>query len=132
MEIKAEMERQALVKSALWAAFVVSAATPALADDWDFVLINNTGKPIHAVEVAPAGTTEWQPNKIDAEEKHDVDLKPGGKLTVHFDKGPGCKYDLKANFADGSSQIWSGMNVCDNAYITIRFNASSHPIFTQN
>lgn len=126
------MERQALVKSALWAALVVSAATPALAEDWDFMLINNAGKPIHTVEVAPTGTTKWQPNKIDAEMKRDVDLRPGGRMTVHFDRADVCRYDLKGTFSDGTVAVWTGLNICDNSYVTIKFNAAGKPVYTAN
>jgi hypothetical protein len=28
---------------------------------------------------------------------------------VHFDKGPGCNYDLKASFADGTNAVWTNV-----------------------
>ncbi|HEX8301107.1 hypothetical protein [Sphingomonas sp.] len=108
-------------------------AAPAFADDWDFVLINGSGKPIKTVELAPAGTATWQPNKVDPEfKKEDATTKVGGRMTVHFDKGPGCRYDVKATFADGATSTWSAINVCDNAYVTIRYNAAGTPTFTAN
>ena len=36
-------------------------ASPALAEDWDFVLTNGTGKSIKMVEIAPTGSTDWKP-----------------------------------------------------------------------
>lgn len=108
-------------------------ATPALADDWDFVLINLTGKPIKTAEVAPAGTQNWQPNKVDPDfKREDAVVKPGARMTVHFDKGPGCKYDVKLSFTDGSSSIWTGFNACDNSYITVKYSAAGAPMFTAN
>ena len=107
-------------------------ASPALADDWDFVLINSSGKPIKTVEIAPTGTTTWQPNKIDPDFKKEGDVKPGGRMTVHFDKGPGCKYDVKLTFADSSTGTWTGINVCDNSYVTVKYNAAGAPMFTAN
>jgi hypothetical protein len=112
-------------------AVLVATTTPALADAWDFVLINSAGKEIKLVEVAPTGTTTWQPNIVDADTKHS-NTKPGGRMTVHFDKGAGCKYDVKATFTDDSSLVWTGFNACDNSYLTVKVNAAGTPTFTAN
>lgn len=106
--------------------------TPALADEWDFVLINNAGKEIKLVEVAPTGTQTWQKNVVDEEVKKATTTKPGGRMTVHFDKGAACKYDVKATFADDSSLVWTGVNVCDNSYVTVKVTAAGAPTFTAN
>ncbi len=96
-------------------------ATPALAEDWDFVLINGAGKSIKTVEIAVAGTGEWKPN-VKAEDVQDRgEIKPGARMTVHFDKPTGqCKFDIKATFGDATTQIWTGANVCDNSFITVK------------
>jgi hypothetical protein len=120
------------MKLAVMAAAALLLAAPALADEWDFVLVNNSGKPIKKVELAPATTTTWQENKVDADLKKEDSIKPGGRMTVHFDKGPGCKYDIKATFVDDTASTWSAVNVCDNAYITIRYNAAGATTFTAN
>jgi hypothetical protein len=113
------------------AAAALTIATPAFADDWDFILINNAGKPIKAIEVSPAGAGKWQPNKVDAELKKDATVKAGGRMTVHFDKdGNQCKFDVKATFQDDTSAVWAGVNVCDNSYVTVRYNAAGAPTFT--
>jgi len=97
------------------------AVTPALAEDWDFVLINDAGKPIKTVEIAVAGSTAWKPN-VKAEDIADRGVvKVKSRTTVHFDKPSGqCKFDLKATFEDGSSQVWTGANICDNSFITVK------------
>ncbi len=103
------------------AALTFAAATPALAEDWDFVLINAAGKPIKTIEVAVAGSGSWAPNKVDPETRREGPIKPGARTTVHFDKATGqCRYDIKATFEDGASQVWTAANICDNSYITIR------------
>jgi hypothetical protein len=109
------MHKLALIASAA----ILAAATPALADDWDFMLLNATGKVIEKIEVAPTGTGSWAENKFDPEQKKDGKVKAGGKTTVHFDKGAQCKYDVRATFEDKSTAIWSGYNACDNSYITV-------------
>lgn len=122
-----------MLKLAVTAAAALLVAAPALADDWDFVLINNSGKVIKTVEVSPAGAATWQPNKVDPDfKKEDSTVKAGGRMTVHFDKGAGCKYDVKVTFADDSSSTWSSINVCDNSFVTIKYNAAGTPVFTAN
>ncbi len=122
-----------MLKLSLAAIAALSIAAPAMADDWDFVLINNAGKAIKTVEIAPTGTTTWQPNKVDPDfKKEDATVKPGARMTVHFDKGAGCKYDVKLNFADGSNGVWTGINVCDNSYVTVKYNAAGATAFTAN
>ena len=112
-------------------AALVVVATPALADEWDFVLINNTGKQIKLVELAPTGTQEWQKNKLEEGQKS-TELTPGKRGTIHFDKGASCKYDLKATFMDDTSLIWTNINVCDNAFVTLKVNTAGLPTFTAN
>lgn len=110
-----------MIRMAITLAATLVLAAPALAEDWDFILVNNTGKAIKAVEIAAAGSGTWQANKIDAELRKETGIRPNAKTTIHFDKGSGCKYDLKATFEDGASATWSGFNVCDNSYITISY-----------
>ncbi|MEP9359343.1 hypothetical protein [Sphingomonas sp. KR3-1] len=122
-----------MLKLGLAAAAALVIAAPAMADDWDFVLINSSGKAIKTVEIAPTGTTTWQPNKVDPEfKKEDTVVKPGGRMTVHFDKGSGCKYDVKLNFADNSNAVWTAINVCDNSFVTVKYSAAGAPVFTAN
>ncbi|WP_084583743.1 hypothetical protein [Sphingomonas azotifigens] len=121
------MKKLAFVASAA----ILAVASPALADDWDFMLVNNTGKLIEKIEVAPAGSGSWTENKVDPELKKDTKVKPGGKTTVHFDKGAQCKYDVRATFEDKSTAVWSSYNACDNSYLTIAFTGDK-PTFKAN
>ncbi len=108
-------------------------ATPALAEDWDFVLTNQTGKGIKLVEVSPSGAATWQKNKLDPETSKSGVLGPGGRTTIHFDRDEKtCKYDVKATFADDTMLVWTGINVCDNAYVTLKLTGNNVPTFTAN
>lgn len=120
------------MKLVMAAVAVAALASPALADDWDFILINNATKEIKTIELAATGTTEWQPNKIDPEMKREATVKNGARTTVHFDKGDGCKYDVRITFTDDSQSTWSKVDVCDNSFVTVRYNASGVPVFTAN
>jgi len=121
------MKKLALIASAI----VLGVAAPAFADDWDFMLVNATGKVIEKIEVAPTGSTSWVENKVDPELKKDPKIKVGGKTTVHFDKGAQCKYDVRATFEDKSTAVWSGYNACDNSYLTIALSGDK-PTFKAN
>lgn len=112
-----------MIRMAMTIAATLTFAAPALAEDWDFMLTNNTGKAIKSLEISAAGAGSWVPNKFDPELRKEASVKVNGKTTVHFDKGPGCKYDLKANFEDGTSAVWPGIDICANSYVIIRYDA---------
>ena len=128
-----ELEGNAMrIMAILAGAAFVTLASPALAEDWDFVLINNAGKEIKKIEIAPTGSTSWVASKQEEGIVYSA-IKSGGRTTVHFDKaGNQCRYDVKVTFADGSNGVWSGINVCDSTFVTIRFNGSGAPIFAAN
>ncbi|AQR74347.1 hypothetical protein [Sphingomonas sp. LM7] len=117
-----------MIRKAMTIAAALAFAAPALAEDWDFVLVNNTGKPIKGVEISAGGAGSWVANKVDPEMKREGVTAAGKRMTVHFDKGSGCKYDIKATFGDDTTAVWSGINVCDNAYVTVNY-ASGVPTF---
>lgn len=108
------------------------AAAPALAEDWDFMLTNATGKTIKTVDLAPTGSDKWTPNKVDAELRKDPTIKAGTKTTIRFDKDQSCKYDVKATFEDGTSAVWSGINVCNNSYLTLKMDSTGKTSFSAN
>lgn len=119
-------------KTLIMAAAALVVATPALAEDWDFVLVNNTGKEIKVVELAPTGSTTWQQNKVDEEVRKRVPIAVGKRGTIFFDKGSDqCKYDVKVTFADDASITWANVNVCE-PFVNLRLNASGAPTFTNN
>jgi hypothetical protein len=102
-------------------------AAPAYAEDWDFVLINGTGKPIKTVEIAPAGSTEWKPGL--EEERRTPVVKPGARTTVRLDKPSSqCRYDLRATFEDASTMVFTSANICDNSYVTVKLTGGKPSI----
>jgi hypothetical protein len=108
------------------------AASPVLAEDWDFMLTNGSGKPIKTIELAPAGTPDFKPQTVDPETRRDPIIKAGAKTTVRFDKAEKqCRYDLKATFEDGTSLVWTGANICENSYVTLKL-AGGKPTITAN
>jgi len=121
-----------MMRLAVAVAALALAATPAFADDWDFVLINNSGKEIKLIEISPTGAEKWAKNRVDEGVAVAASIKPSGRMTVHFDKdGSQCRYDVRGTFMDDTNAVWANINVCDNAYVTIKF-AGDKPTFTAN
>lgn len=109
------------MRYAIALATALVAAAPAVAEDWDFMLTNGSGKPIKTIELAPSGTTDWKAQTVDPETRREPLIKAGAKTTIRFDKAAGqCRYDLRATFEDGTTQVWSAANICDNSYITLK------------
>ena len=101
-------------------------ATPAFAANWDFVLVNKTGKTINMVEVAVTGSGDWKKDKRD-EDLGPGTIKPGEDYTVHFDKDPKvCKYDVRLTL-DGEETpiIWAGFDACKFAFGDFALNGGS-------
>ncbi len=75
---------------------------------------NNTGFTIMRFYGSNAGTTSWEEDILGS----DV-LPSGSSTTINFDDGTGyCTFDFKAEFADGSSSVESGVNVCTTSSVT--------------
>jgi hypothetical protein len=119
-------------KTLIMAVAALVIATPALAEDWDFVLVNNTGKEIKLVELAPTGTTTWHQNKVDEEVRKRVPIAPGKRGTIFFEKESSqCRFDIKATFADDTTMTWINANVCDNPFVNLKLSNGA-PTFTYN
>lgn len=106
-------------------------AAPALAEPWDFILTNDTGRVIKTIELSPAGAGSWEANRFDAEDPaRSATIAAGARRTIKFDKAEDqCRYDMRATFADDSVAVFAGINVCENPYVTIRY-ANGTPSFT--
>lgn len=99
------------------AAGLLLTAAPAFAENWDFVLVNKTGKTIKLVEVAKAGTGDWKKD-IREEDQGEGKVKPGDDYTVHFDKDAKvCAYDVRMTFdGDETPVVWTGFDACKFAF----------------
>ena len=105
-----------MVAKLLIGAVLLSFAAPAYADDWDFVLVNKTGKPIKLVEVSESGKAAWVKEVLDEDAVHGA-IKPGENHTVHFTREPkSCAFDVRMTFQDDTQGVWSNFNVCNFAF----------------
>ena len=95
---------------------LLTIATPALAESWDFVLVNKTGKPIKLVEVSASGAADWKKELLE-EDRVKGDIKPGADHTVHFEREPkACSFDVRMTFGDDTQAVWTGFDVCKFAF----------------
>lgn len=100
---------------------MLAVTTPALAEKWDFVLVNKTGRTITQVEVAPTGSGEWVQQKVE-EDVAVGEVKPGKDHTVHFEKAESaCRFDVRLTFSDKSTATATGLDVCDYAFAEFAF-----------
>jgi len=101
---------------------MLAVASPAWADAWDFILVNNSGKEVSLVELSPAGANTWAASTL-YEDSKPKPIKPAQRSTIHFDKsGSQCKYDIRATFSDKTTAVFGNLNLCDAAFVTIRFD----------
>lgn len=95
---------------------LLTAATPAFAEPWDFVLVNKTGKTIKLVEMSHAGAADWKKDKRE-EDQGPSTIKPGDDYTVHFEKDAGvCKYDVRVTFDGDSQLVFPAFDACKFAF----------------
>jgi hypothetical protein len=112
-----------MIAKLLLGAALLSLAAPAHAEDWDFVLVNKTGKVIKTIELSDAGKSQWAAEKLEEDMVHDP-VKPGGNHTVHFAKGS-CAVDVRLTFSDDSQSVFSNFNACDNAFGEFAFKGET-------
>lgn len=94
---------------------LLALGAPAHAEDWDFVLVNKTGKTIKQVELAESGSDSWF--KWKTEDDKASTIRPGVNFTVPFSKEPkACQFDVRLTFNDDSTAVARGLNVCNYAF----------------
>jgi hypothetical protein len=101
-----------MIERLLLGAALLAAAVPAQAEDWDFVLVNHTGKTIKTIEVSGSGKAQWAPEQLDEGIVHDP-VRAGVSHTVRFDK-TACAVDVRVTFSDDSQAVFTGFDACKN------------------
>jgi len=81
---------------------------PALAADQDFTLHNKTGREMKSLYVSPSEKDSWGPDILGQDT-----LADGADLQIKFDRDESeCKWDVRAEFADGSSGEVRDVDFC--------------------
>ncbi len=98
-------------------AFVAAAlafATPALAEDLQISVKNNTSTQLTELYVSHVGTNSWEENILSGK------VEPGEDLSVDITDGrTTCKYDIKAVFSDGGTAEFRDQDLCEVTEFTV-------------
>ncbi len=95
-------------KLVLGFAVLASLSGTAFAEDRHVTIINETDHTIVRFYASNVEKTSWQEDILG-----NSVLKPGSSVRINIDDGSGhCKYDFRADFADGDKSIKNGINVC--------------------
>lgn len=92
--------------------FIVSINS--FAQEQNFTLVNETDFVVSYVYISPASSDEWGDDILTV----DV-LGAGDECDVYFNGHDGCAWDIKAVASDGSSAVWSGIDLCEYYVITL-------------
>ena len=84
------------------------------AQEQNFTLVNGTDFVISYVYISPASSDQWGDDILTV----DV-LGSGDQCDIYFEGHNECAWDIKAVAADGSSAVWSGIDLCEYYTITL-------------
>ncbi len=95
-------------------AFAGACAAPAVAEDLQFELINNSAFTVVQFYTSPSNTDDWREDVLGAEV-----VAPGESGTVTVTDGSDqCAYDIRVVLDDGS-ELTDAVNMCDMGSYTI-------------
>lgn len=95
--------------AAIGSAMLVAAAVPAVAEDLQFILINEASVDLVGFNVSPASSDHWEENLLEGgylPPDHEIDVLIADGLTT-------CVYDIRGTFRDGSTAEDFGLDLCD-------------------
>jgi len=108
MRAMEKMTRCRSVALTATAVFAFAAVAPAFAADQDFTLHNHTRHKITSLFVSPTGEDQWSGDILG----QDI-LDDHTDLNVKFPREKGdCKWDVRAEFADGSAAQVRSVDFC--------------------
>lgn len=108
------MTFRASVLLALAAPVLVAVAVPAMADDVQYELVNQTGLTVMEFYTSPASQEQWGDDILGAQV---IAAGDSGTVTI-ADGSDQCSYDLLFVFEDGQ-EFQDSANVCDMASYTL-------------
>ncbi len=71
-------------------------------------VVNKTKSTMSAIYASTVGTRTWEEDILGEDT-----LAPGESVEIDMDDGTGkCRFDLKAEFSDGTETVQANLNVC--------------------
>lgn len=101
-----------VIASAILSAVLLAApvAAPALAEDLEFMLVNEASSDLVGFYVSPASSDNWEESLIPTGNY----LAPGYEIGVLIADGLStCVYDIRGVFRDGGDAEDFGLDLCD-------------------
>ncbi len=90
-------------------------ATPAMAAQQDFSVVNRTGHVVVQLNVSPSSETRWGPDILGREV-----LANGETAQVSFDRTDSiCMWDIRVTYSDGDTGDWRQINLCEVGEVTL-------------
>lgn len=71
-------------------------------------VVNKTKSTMSAIYASSVGTSSWEEDILGQDT-----LAPGESVEIDMDDGSGaCRFDLKAEFSDGTEGVQENLNIC--------------------
>jgi hypothetical protein len=86
----------------------------------EFTLVNKTGFAIDKIFLAMSGSHDWGGDELGSDQ-----LPNEESAKLPFADLAHCRQDLKAVYADKSSHIWSGVDLCENNKLVLNYDRSN-------
>lgn len=97
-------------------------ASPVVAQDADFTLVNATGYPIGELYVSPSKAKSWGGDVLG---KHIIKNGEAWKITFPQSKTQ-CIQDIQIVFDDDDSKVvWEGVDLCETTRLTLTYDRKS-------
>ena len=98
-------------------------ASPALAGNQDFKLVNKTGAQIDEVYVSRVSSKNWGKDVMGSDS-----LDEDASVDITFDAPDNaCRWDLRVKYNDGDTAEWADLNLCNIQTITLYWIARTTP-----
>jgi hypothetical protein len=101
-------------KSIVAAVLFLIVGISSFAQEQNFTLVNGCDFVISYVYISPASSEDWGEDVLTV----DV-LGSGEECDIYFEGYDDCRWDIKAVADDGSSAIWTGIDLCEYFVITL-------------
>jgi hypothetical protein len=107
--------KKLLLSLALGVFFLLGIAAMVSAGDEDFILVNGTGLTIAEFYISPAATNVWEEDVLGVDT-----LAPGDSVKIDFVREEeGCSWDLKIKDTDNDEILWTKIDLCQAAVVTL-------------
>ncbi len=111
-----------MIRHRLLLLVVLAWASPALAQNEPFRIVNGAGVPATTLNIVRAGQDGWGSNLLSR-----GPLRPGAQLSMRPPEGAGCRFDLRLLLQDGQEIIRRDADVCQDRLLVVGGEAAAPP-----